>query len=706
MNHYLTSQEPLWILPLRRQKGQIMLGGGRFLDPLQNRSFQRERKHWAFTPTLSRSVAVLFLLGMLPATFGRSPSQYLGEVASGGVGTATAAMVLNGIASTSTLDIPVASGTDDVEERTNGTVITGQPALDMAVVNGVRQTVGLRFTGIGVQPGATVTNAYVQFQTRVSTSGTINLTVRGEASDNADPFTAAPFNVSSRVLTTASARWSPPSWLQVGEASVKQRTSDISSVLQEIFNRPEWSSGNALSLIITGSGRRIAEAFEGARAPVLHIESSSTPDPQCSDGMDNDGDGLTDFPNDPGCTSLQDNDETDTHVAGPNILVIMTDDQRASSDGLSVMEDLWRIYGDGGTYYPNAVASTPLCCPSRASTFSGRYAHNTGVIGNNGDPLDQTTTLQYHLQNLGYKTALTGRYLNDFTGTPPHFDLLAIRAGYYDSTGTYGTTYIKDKAIEFLREFERNDAQPWLMYVTPFAPHPDAIPENKYRTAYVPPWEDNPARTEVDLGDKPPSVQRDAATTSKTKIQSLRKRMIQTLYSVDDLIGDVFAELDALGEKDTLAFFLSDHGYHWYEHRLSGKGTPYDDAIQVPFFVKWPGRIPTGRVDYKIVSNIDIAPTVYDAIDYAPGNFQPDGRSIFNSNRNFILTEGFGRGFKSLWAPNWMYAEYTDGFVEYYGPDDPWQLENGFRTGNPPANSDQLHSRLENARDCVGTACP
>ena len=123
-----------------------------------------------------------------------------------------------------------------------------------------------------VPSGATVVNAYVQFQARRATSVATNLTIRGQASDNAATFSTAAFNISSRPRTTSSAQWSPPPWTTVGEAGANQRTSDLSAVLQEIINRPGWASGNALALIITGSGKRTAEAFEGARAPVLHIE--------------------------------------------------------------------------------------------------------------------------------------------------------------------------------------------------------------------------------------------------------------------------------------------------------------------------------------------------------------------------------------------------------------------------------------------------
>jgi len=69
----------------------------------------------------------------------------------------------------------------------------------------------------------------------------------------------------------------------------------------------------------------------------------------------------------------------------PNILIIVTDDQR---DGLAVMPATRRWFGRGGTTFNRAYATTPLCCPARASIMTGRYAHNHGVRGNaDGDRL-------------------------------------------------------------------------------------------------------------------------------------------------------------------------------------------------------------------------------------------------------------------------------------------------------------------------------
>ena len=102
----------------------------------------------------------------------------------------------------------------------------------------------------------------------------------------------------------------------------------------------------------------------------------------------------------------------DARDGAPNILFIVTDDQRAA-DTMAVMPATSAWFRQRGTYFPNAVATTPLCCPSRASILTGRYAHNTGVRSNlEGDHLDHSTTVQRYLKEAGYRTGLFGKFLN------------------------------------------------------------------------------------------------------------------------------------------------------------------------------------------------------------------------------------------------------------------------------------------------------
>ena len=116
---------------------------------------------------------------------------------------------------------------------------------------------------------------------------------------------------------------------------------------------------------------------------------------------------------------------SEEEASGPNVLIIITDDQRVGS--LVVMPETRRYFVQGGTNFKNAFVTTPMCCPSRASVFSGLYAHNHGVVNNRpglADALDQSTLLQSYLHRAGYRTGLFGKYLNkwDITQAPPNFD--------------------------------------------------------------------------------------------------------------------------------------------------------------------------------------------------------------------------------------------------------------------------------------------
>ena len=171
------------------------------------------------------------------------------------------------------LEKRVASGADDVEQRGHSMSLS---STDLELIqDGTNvQQVGLRFTGIDIPVGAIVTRAYIQFTTDEVSSVATSLLVRGEDADDAAAFTATTDNLSARAVTDASVAWSPPAWTTVGAAGSAQQTPDLTAVVQEIVGRFGWTAGNDMAFIVTGSGTRTAEAFEGnaASAPLLHIE--------------------------------------------------------------------------------------------------------------------------------------------------------------------------------------------------------------------------------------------------------------------------------------------------------------------------------------------------------------------------------------------------------------------------------------------------
>jgi arylsulfatase A-like enzyme len=425
----------------------------------------------------------------------------------------------------------------------------------------------------------------------------------------------------------------------------------------------------------------------------------------------------------------------------PNILVIVTDDQRPG-DTVAVMPRTTKTFIGGGTYFPKAIATTPVCCPSRASIFTGRYAHNHNVRSNAGDEaqgLDQSTTVQSYLERAGYRTGLVGKYLNgwDLTQPPPHFDEYAVTGGgYYNNrfmVGSHGsarilrspgysTRFVGRKTEEFLRNSERTDDQPWLLYVTPFAPHSPSIAPIRYKNAKVPPFQPTPAMLEADLSDKPPQYLEYAKPFNRTAQARRRKKQLRALMPVDDLVARVFNLLRKSEETNTLAVFMSDNGYLWGEHGLSAKATPYSFSTGIPLMLRWKDRIARGIVDDRLAANIDVAPTVLAAAGVEPSH-RVDGRSLLDSwDREALLAEVYGAisrpelRWASILSHEYQYVEYYGSdetvptFHEYYDlVQDPWQLDNLFADGDTSNDPDvtELTLRLSQYRTCPMIApCP
>lgn len=438
--------------------------------------------------------------------------------------------------------------------------------------------------------------------------------------------------------------------------------------------------------------------------------------------------------------------ERDQRDERPNVLIFVTDDQR---DTLGAMPRTQRLFEQRGKRFTNAFSTTPLCCPSRASIFSGRYAHNHGVTNNPiPERLDQSSTLQHYLQEAGYQTAAVGKYFNGWplSKDPPFFDAWAInKSGYYNTpfnhdgrrqkVTRYSTGYIRDRAVGTLHSFD--DADPWFLYVAPSAAHPPFTTSKRFRGAPVGRWSGNPAVRETNRRDKP-LIRRqrkfDRAKSERVDShvfgprgalaqgRSIRKGQLRTLMAVDRLVDGVFAELQERGEtRDTLALFLSDNGTMWGEHGLIGKRAPYSPSVKIPLLMRWPGHVRRGTNSRRLAANIDIAPTVLDAagIEQAP-DYPMDGLSLLRrpGHRRLLLEQwGGGPGtWASIRTRTYQYIEYYAGVHgksptgrEYYDlVSDPWQRHNLLgdrREGNDPKVR-RLSKQLRRDRRCGGEACP
>ncbi|MCB0561948.1 MAG: right-handed parallel beta-helix repeat-containing protein, partial [Phaeodactylibacter sp.] len=170
---------------------------------------------------------------------------------------------------------------DDAEEKSTGTMDIGSTDLELAYdPNRGRQVIGMRFTGLNIPQGATITSAHIQFT--VDDNLNINpsrLRIFGEDTDDSLPFADIDHNISNRQRTAATVQWAPAEWPTIASFGPEQRTPDIYAIIQEIVNRPGYAAGSAVSVIIDGIGGRTAEAYDGfpAQAPELCVEYTLLP---------------------------------------------------------------------------------------------------------------------------------------------------------------------------------------------------------------------------------------------------------------------------------------------------------------------------------------------------------------------------------------------------------------------------------------------
>ncbi len=172
-----------------------------------------------------------------------------------------------------TARFPVQEGNDDAEESTvNGAMNLSSSDLELTRESTV-QIIGVRFQGVDIPQGATINSAFIQFTVDESDSEPTNLLIEGELEDSSLAFTNEINNLTSRARTSAQVSWNDiPAWTNPGEAGPDQRTPDLTAIVRELVNQEGWKSGNAMTFIISGDGKRVAESRnknEGGEAVLI-----------------------------------------------------------------------------------------------------------------------------------------------------------------------------------------------------------------------------------------------------------------------------------------------------------------------------------------------------------------------------------------------------------------------------------------------------
>jgi N-acetylglucosamine-6-sulfatase len=416
----------------------------------------------------------------------------------------------------------------------------------------------------------------------------------------------------------------------------------------------------------------------------------------------------------------------------PNIVMIMTDDQPL--ERLETMPNVRALLQDRGVTFAHSLIPTSSCCPSRTTMLTGRYSHDTGIYTNRApgggwsafhDSGQERSTLATWLNDAGYRTALVGKYLNDFAladpgYVPPGWDRFAglLNGGYYynyelrvrDSSGVtdvahgnapgdYSTDVFASYATQFIDSTPADT--PLFMMFTPLAPHapfkPAPIDVGTVPFAYP----NAPDINEKDMSDKPAWMQ-SAPTIDRRTITSRTARQKETLRAVDRAVGQI---MTALGPRvsRTLIVFTSDNGLMLGSHRQFGKGLPHARSSEVPLIMRWDGHLFPGSTDQRLALNLDVTATILDA---AGVRHPTSGLSLLRPvARDGTVLEGAAgsdpRPAYCAWrTTRWLYVEYSgnQGRELYDYRTDPYELNN--LAGLP-----QYRDRLQRMRDAAQAAC-
>lgn len=389
----------------------------------------------------------------------------------------------------------------------------------------------------------------------------------------------------------------------------------------------------------------------------------------------------------------------------PDIVLILTDDQRW--DQMDHMPIVRAELVASGVEFGNGFVATPGCCPSRATLLTGQYAYNHGVRWNfrGAEKLEDSSTLATWLQAAGYRTGFVGKYLNEYvrlrTYVPPgwddwrafrvptFYDYALVENGvvvkYGSSEAEYSTDVLTQKAVKFIANA---DDRPFYLWFAPYPPHAPAEPAPRHagRFAGMKPWRP-PSYNEADVSDKAKWVRKlpEIGAERAAILDDFYEKQFESLLAADEAVGAIMQALrNADRARNALVVFMSDNGFSMGEHRWSGKWCPYEECVRIPLVIRYPPLAPAAFREDRLVSNVDIVPTIAELAGIAPP-LAMDGRSLVGllegtetSWRTEILGEQyeFAKQYASLRTNEWKYIEYFNGEVELYNLiEDRYELE-------------------------------
>jgi arylsulfatase A len=376
-----------------------------------------------------------------------------------------------------------------------------------------------------------------------------------------------------------------------------------------------------------------------------------------------------------GCVTSNQRSDRKASADKPNFIIIFTDDQGYQDIGCFgspniKTPNLDRMVSEG-MKFTDFYSAAAICSPSRAALLTGCYPPRVGITkvlfpGDNIGLNPKEITIADILKARGYSCACIGKWhlghLTPFLPTNNGFD------SYFGIPYSNDMDGVKDKDKNLDRAWRNKDYSPWNV---PLMRDEKIIERPADQTTLIERYTREALRFIQQNRKKPfflylphtmPHVP--LFVSDKFYIEDVHKAYKATIEQIDFSVGQILKSLKKSGlDRNTLVVFTSDNG-PWLSKKhhggsalplRDGKFSTYEGGMREPTIMRWPGKIPAGKICSEVCGTIDLLPTLAElAGTKAPSDRIIDGKDI----RPLMFGE------PGATSPHWAYFYYRGNNLE------------------------------------------